>query len=583
MQFLLSYLKSHKKLLIISLVLATINQAFSLVNPQIFQVLIDRFANNISDYTQSEFLMGIGMWIWIWVAAALVSRIAKTFQDYYVNLMSQKIGANVYGDGIEHTFNLPYRVFEDRQSWSLLDKLNKARNDIQKFIQSMINTVFLTGVWVLIVMVYAFWVSRVIGTVFLVTVPILAWTTVALSKKVRQAQRNIVRVSAELAWATVENVKNVTLIKSLGLETQEITYLNSVNDKLINLEIEKLKLVKSITFWQWTLINLLRSILQFVMLWLVFEQVITVWEFFTLLFYSFLLFNPLYELPKLATDYQDVKASTEILQEIFAIPVIALPDRPISLSSIKSIEFTTVGFSYTPEDKDPIQALTNVSFSIKSGETIAFVGPSWAWKSTILKLITGLYTPVTGEITINNTNYDQLNREVLKSHLSIVAQDTQLFAWTVRENLTFVSPEANDAECITVLKQAQLYSLIEGSLEWLDTRIGEGGLKLSWGQKQRLAIARALLRSPDLLILDEATSSLDSIVEAKISDTVREISESNDWLLTIMVAHRLSTIMHADRIYVLEAWSIVESWSHDSLVEEKGLYYAMWRQQSGRG
>lgn len=578
MSLLKQYLRKYRKLMIISIILATINQVFSLINPQLFQILIDQYANQIDQYTQAEFLKWIGFWIWIGITAAAISRIAKTFQDYYVNLMAQKIGASVYQDGIEHTFGLPYAVFEDWKSWSLLDKLQKARQDIQNFLMSMINTVFLTAIGMLIVMVYAFWVSWIIWVIFLTMVPILAWTTIYLSGRIRTAQQNIVRTSAELAGATIENVKNVTLIKSLGLEDQEVAHLNRVNDELIALEIEKLRLVKSITFWQWTLINFLRSLLQFIMLRLVFEWAISVGEFFTLLFYSFLLFNPLYELPKVATNFQELKASNEILDEIFKLPVVEAPVWAKAINEISSLMYTDVSFGYNNEER----AVKNISLQAKQGETIAFVWPSWAWKSTILKLLTGLYTPQHWSLQINGLDTKTLDRTSLKSRIWIVAQETQLFSWTIYENLQFVAPWVTQQQCRTALDQAQLGEFVRSTWSWLQSTIGEWWLKLSGGQKQRLAIARALLREPDLLIFDEATSSLDSLVEAKITETITTISQDNHDLITILVAHRLSTIMHADRIYVLENGKIVEQGTHQALVVEKGLYYALWRQQGGR-
>lgn len=578
MSLLKQYLRKYRKLLIISIVLATINQVFSLVNPQLFQILIDQYANQIDQYTQSEFLKGIWFWIGIGVAAAAVSRIAKTFQDYYVNLMAQKIGASVYQDGIEHTFWLPYAVFEDWKSWSLLDKLQKARQDIQKFLMSMISTVFLTAIGMLIVMVYAFWVSWIIWAVFLAMVPVLAFTTIHLSGRIRSAQKEIVKTSAELAGATIENVKNVTLIKSLWLESQEVAHLNRVNEELIALEIEKLRLVKSITFWQWTLINFLRSLLQFVMLWLVFEWTISVGEFFTLLFYSFLLFNPLYELPKVAMNFQELKASNEILDEIFNLPIVETPEWAKTINEIQSIAFDWVNFGYNNEEV----ALKNITLQAQQWETIAFVWPSWAGKSTILKLLTGLYTPNSWSLMINNLDTKTLDWTAIKSHIGIVAQETQLFSGTIYNNLQFVAPWVSEEQCRTALDQAQLGEFVRNAPKQLESTIWEWGLKLSGWQKQRLAIARALLRDPDLLIFDEATSSLDSIVEAKITETITSISKDNHDLITVLVAHRLSTIMHADRIYVLEAGQIVEQWSHEALVEEKGLYYALWRQQGGR-
>jgi len=168
----------------------------------------------------------------------------------------------------------------------------------------------------------------------------------------------------------------------------------------------------------------------------------------------------------------------------------------------------------------------------------------------------------------------------LRERIGFVTQDTQLFSGSIRENLRFVRPEATDAECLAALKEAACDSLLARADRGLDTVIGEGGVKVSGGERQRLSIARALLRRPHLLVFDEATSSLDSITEEEISQTIRDVNRAED-AITILIAHRLSTIMHADRIYVLERGRIVEEGRHETLLEERGLYYAMWRQQVG--
>src|SRR5690606_35050505 len=214
------------------------------------------------------------------------------------------------------------------------------------------------------------------------------------------------------------------------------------------------------------------------------------------------------------------------------------------------------------------------------GETIAFVGPSGAGKSTLMKLLVGLYRPQSGKVLYNGIDEMKINFEDLRNQIGFVTQDTQLFAGTIRENLAFVNPTANEQEMFTALEKASCLKIVEKGDKGLDTMIGEGGLKLSGGEKQRLSIARALVRDPGILIFDEATSSLDSITEEDITKTIREISIMGNQI-TILIAHRLSTIMHADRIYVLERGNIVETGDHQSLLELKGLYYAMWRQQIG--
>ena len=194
----------------------------------------------------------------------------------------------------------------------------------------------------------------------------------------------------------------------------------------------------------------------------------------------------------------------------------------------------------------------------------------------------GLYRPKTGHIHYNGVPEDEVDIDSLRGRIGFVTQDAQLFSGSIRENLLFVQPDATDEECLDVLRQASVQSLLARADRGLDTVIGEGGVKVSGGEKQRLSIARALLRKPQLLVFDEATSSLDSLTEEEISQTIRTVAESRD-AITILIAHRLSTVLHADCIYVLERGGIVESGRHEELVDRKGLYYAMWRQQVGEG
>jgi ATP-binding cassette subfamily B protein len=217
---------------------------------------------------------------------------------------------------------------------------------------------------------------------------------------------------------------------------------------------------------------------------------------------------------------------------------------------------------------------------MRRGETIAFVGPSGAGKTTLVKLLVGLYQPRSGRILYNDVAGGDIDLDGLRARIGFVTQDTQLFSGTIRENLLFVNPTASDAECLDVLRQAACDSLLARADRGLDTLIGEGGVKVSGGEKQRLSIARALLRRPHLLVFDEATSSLDSLTEEGIVDTIRDVATTGD-AMTVLIAHRLSTILHADRIYVLERGRIVETGAHHELVDQKGLYFAMWRQQIG--
>jgi ATP-binding cassette subfamily B protein len=241
------------------------------------------------------------------------------------------------------------------------------------------------------------------------------------------------------------------------------------------------------------------------------------------------------------------------------------------------LQFSGVSFKHQTASH---KAIDNISFTAKQGETIAFVGPSGSGKSTLMKLLVGLYRPQEGKILYNNLDETEIHFDDLRNQIGFVTQDTNLFSGTIKENLLFVNPTVSDELLNDVLAKASCTNLLQRAENGLDTVIGEGGLKLSGGEKQRLSIARALLRKPHLLIFDEATSALDSLTEEEITNTIRDISNQKEQI-TILIAHRLSTIMHADKIYVLEKGDVVEQGNHEKLLEEKGLYYAMWRQQIG--
>ncbi len=577
MKLLWQYIRRYKKLLWGALFLATVNQVFSLLDPQIFRLLIDNYGTKVGEIPHDEFMQGVVLLLLAFVGVALVSRIAKNFQDYYVNVITQRVGTAMYADAVGHSFSLPYAAFEDQRSGELLQKLQKARTDSQVFITGAINTVFLSLIGIVFVLTYAFWVDWRIGATYFLIMPTLGLITYSISRRIKQAQTTIVKRTAELAGQTTETLRNVELVKSLGLEKQETDRLNAVNEQILGLELTKVKMIRKLMFTQGTMLNGLRALLMFLMLWLISQGEITLGQFFSLLFYSFFLFNPLAEFGQVITQFQEARASLEQMKQVLELEPEPSPITPQTIDRLEKITFNEVGFTYG--GKNQPHTLNNISLTITPGQTIAFVGPSGAGKSTLVKLLVGLYRPTTGQLSINNIAIDKLDVPAFRRHLGYVAQETQLFAGTIRENLLFVQPTASDEECLAALRSASALSIIERGGQGLDTKIGEGGIKISGGERQRLAIARALLRHPDLIIFDEATSSLDSLTESEITNTIRLITKSRQSLMSVAIAHRLSTVAHADIIYVLERGSIVESGSHDALVKKGGLYSALWRQQ----
>ncbi len=577
MKLLLTYLRKYWKIVLLSLGLAAINQIFSLLDPYIFRIVIDKYATKFQHYTTDQFFRGVGLLLLAAVGVAFVSRVAKNFQDYYVNVITQRLGAKIYTDGIKHSLMLPYSVFEDQRSGETLGILQKVRIDTEKLISSAVNILFTSLVGVIFVTIYAISVHWLIAPVFFTAVPLLGFISSTLSKRIKKIQKEIVKQTTALAGTTTESLRNIELVKSLGLGDQEITRLNSTTDKILLLELKKVKYIRTLSFIQGTAVNFIRTTIMFLMLYLIFAQQITVGEFFSLFIYSFFIFGPLQSLGDIINTYREAEVSLENFKAILDTPIDAKPKNPETIGAIRNLEFKDVGFKHQSSSKN---ALNNISFKVKTGETVAFVGPSGAGKTTLVKLLVGLYSPKDGDIFYNGFNGNKIDFDELRERIGFVTQDTQLFSGTIKENLLFVNPSATDEECYEVLEKSSANNLLARADNGLDTLIGEGGVKVSGGEKQRLSIARALLRRPDILIFDEATSALDSLTEEEISKTVREISSSKD-LMTILIAHRLSTIMHADNIYVLERGHIVESGKHEELLELKGLYYAMWRQQIG--
>jgi ATP-binding cassette, subfamily B, bacterial len=604
MKILLIYLKPYKWLIALALFLAAINQIFSMLDPYYFGKMIDKYATHPheigiyqdtrtrmpggkdivtkiwvkkADRTTNDYVWGVLSFLGILVSVAMVSRIAKAFQDYFGNVIVQKFGAKIFTDGLQHSMKLPYQQFEDQRSGETLSILTKVRTDTEKFIISFINVLFGIIIGILFVSIYSFRLHWSIMPIYLGGMLMLALLTSLLSKKIKVIQKNIVKETTALAGSTTESLRNIELVKSLGLTSQEINRLNTNTYKILGLELRKVKSIRTLSFIQGTFVNFLRQLIMFTLLWLVFKDQLTVGQVMTLMFYSFFIFGPLQEIGNIILSYREAEASLNNFHILMQKTPEQYPETPLHLGPIKELSFSNVAFKHQTASH---RAIENISFDVKTGETIAFVGPSGSGKSTLMKLLVGLYRPLEGKIFYNGLDENSISFEDLRNQIGFVTQDTQLFAGTIKENLMFVNPSATDADLTDVLDKASCTGLLERAEKGLDTMIGEGGLKLSGGEKQRLSIARALLRKPKLLIFDEATSALDSLTEEEITNTIKDVSSQQNQI-TVLIAHRLSTIMHADRIYVLEKGVVIETGTHSKLLEEKGLYYAMWRQQIG--
>ena len=588
MKILFRYLKPHKWLVFLTLTLAAINIGFSLVDPILLGKLINLANSHQSSpepYSKDRFFNAFswekpGVWFILVcsISVAMISRIAKNFQDYFLNVVIQKFGARVFTDGLQHAMKLPYQQFEDQRSGETLSVLTKVRSDVEKFMNNFINILFGVIIGVVFVFVYAaIFIHWSIPVAYLVGILVLTVITNYLSKKIKIIQKNIVGETTALAGSTTESLRNIELVKSLGLTRQEVSRLNKNTYKILGLELKKVKRIRSISFIQGTMVNTLRQVILFILMWLIFKDSMNAGQLVTMQIFSFFVFGPLQEIGNILLSYREAEASLNNFHNLMQKAPEPEPANPRPLNNIETLAFQGVSFKHQTASQ---KAIDDISFNVNVGETIAFVGPYGSGKSTLMKLLVGLYRPQEGKILYNGLDETEIHFDDLRKQIGFVTQDTNLFSGTIRENLVFVNPAATETELHEVLEKASCTNLVKRAENGLDTMIGEGGLKLSGGEKQRLSIARALLRKPHLLIFDEATSALDSLTEEEITETIREIS-SRKGQITILIAHRLSTIMHADRIYVLEQGYVEETGTHESLLEQKGLYFAMWRQQIG--
>ncbi|MFY7900177.1 MAG: ABC transporter ATP-binding protein, partial [Chitinophagaceae bacterium] len=532
MKLLIQYLKPYKWQLVLAMLLAAINQIFSLLDPTIFGKIIDFLntsgeLNKSSGYiihpniSSSEFTQHMLLLLGLSIAVAMVSRIAKSFQDYVVNVVVQKFGATVFTDGLKHSMRLPYQEFADQRSGETLNVLQKVRQDCSQFIGYFINVLFPIVIGVVFLFIVAISIHWSLIIVYLAGILLLAFLVNMLSKKIKIIQGKIVKETASLAGSTTETLRNIELIKSLGLTQQEVKRLNTNTFKILGLELSKVKRVRSIAFLQGTTVHFLRICILFILTWLVFGGKLTTGQLISMQFYSFFIFGPLQELGSIITSYREAETSINNFDVLMKKPADKKPDNPVEIGEIEHLRFNSISFKHKTAQ---FKALENISFNVNKGETIAFVGPSGAGKSTLVKLLVGLYTPQEGQIFYNEKNGTEIDFDALRGQIGFVTQDTQLFSGTIKENLLFAAPAATENDLYDALHKASCENLLNRAEKGLDTVIGEGGLKLSGGEKQRLSIARALIRKPRLLIFDEATSALDSLTEEAITNTIRAIS-----------------------------------------------------------
>jgi len=437
------YLKPYRGMVLLALALAAINQTFSMLDPYFFGRLLDEYATHPLKYghydahkkfiadgdrSQSDFVWGVLKYLGILVGVAMVSRIAKAFQDYFGNVIVQKFGATIFTDGLNHSMALPFSEFEDQRSGETLSTLSKVRTDTEKFIISFINVLFGIIVGIVFISIYSFTLHWSIMPIYVIGMTLLAVLTSLLSRKIKRIQKTIVKETNALAGSTTESLRNIELVKSLGLKEQEVTRLNNNTFKILALELRKVKSIRALSFIQGTFVNFLRQCIMFLLFWLVFKGRLTPGEVLTMVFYSFFIFGPLQELGNIILSYREAEASLVNFDNLMQKKQEMPPAQPSHLGPVRTLSFQDVIFRHNTAHHN---AIDHISFNAKVGETLAFVGPSGSGKSTLMKLLVGLYRPKEGRILYNGMDENAIDFDDLRKQIGFVTQDTQLFAGTI--------------------------------------------------------------------------------------------------------------------------------------------------------
>ncbi len=394
MKTLYRYILPYKGLVGLALFLAAINTSFSLLDPIIFGKLV-KLAFDYKSHPElfpvfNTFGIAV-MWLLLQsIGVAMVSRIAKNFQDYFTNVIVQKFGAKIFTDGLRRVMKLPYADFEDRRSGETLSTLTKVRTDTERFINNFVNLLFSVLVGVVFISIYSARIHWSVPLVYFGGIIILVIITGILSRKIKGIQKSIVTQTNSLAGASTESLRNIELIKSLGLTGQEVDRLNKNTYKILGLELDKVKRVRSISFIQGTFVNTLRQCILFILMYLIYGKLMDASQLVTMQIFSFFIFTPLQEIGNIILSYREAQASLNNFDELMQRPVEVKPEHPEQVGNIETLQFSHVSFQHRTAH---YKALDNISFSVKHGETIAFVGPSGSGKSTLVKLLVGLYHP----------------------------------------------------------------------------------------------------------------------------------------------------------------------------------------------
>ncbi len=577
-------------LFVLGLVASLFGQLVGLVPPLVLGVAIDAtFRSNgattpyrLPLVPDASLPTGQSAQLWFsaeLILAAYVLSVAFTWlQGVSLSLFSNRIQHDLRIDAYASMQRLDMAFFDDKQTGQVMAVLSNDVRNLRDFLSDTLSGAVQLIVTVLGIAGVLVWMNAKLALITLVAVPLLVAFTVSFMRTVRPLYAALRASVGELNTRLENNLSGIEVIKTSNTETYEE---RRVTDASWDYYLRNWAVVKLQYFYQpgMELLAGVSFAATFVVggLWLITGTgALQVGEFVTFLFMTQRFISPLAGAGRIVNSYENARASGERIFGLSDLPVV-VDDEPDAVPlehPAGRVEYDAVDFAY----RDGRPVLSDVSFVAEPGETVALVGPTGAGKSTAAKLLMRLYDVSDGAVRIDGHDVRNVTLDSLRSAVGYVSQDVYLFDGTVRENLVYGAFDATDEEVVAAATAAEAHSFVERLPDGYDTRIGERGVKLSGGQRQRLSIARAMLQDPSILVLDEATSAVDTETELLIQ---RALARLTDDRTTFVIAHRLSTIRDADRILVIDDGRIVERGTHDELVAEDGLYAALWYVQAG--
>ncbi|CAH0347108.1 ABC transporter ATP-binding protein [Bacillus sp. CECT 9360] len=565
-----SYYLPHKKLFMLDFSSAVIVAVLELGFPLAVQWFIDDLL------PQNDWPAIVSVSIGL-----LLLYVLSTFLQYIVNYWGHKLGINIETDMrqqlFQHVQKQSFKFFDDTKTGHIMSRITNDLFDIGELAHHGPEDVFIA----VMTFIGVFWIMLTINVqlalVTMLIIPFLVWVIVFSNIRMNRAWKAMYSDIADVNARVEDSVSGVRVVQSFTNENYEISRFEKNNRKFRKAKLFGYRTMSFSASGIYMMTRFMTLAVLVVGAWLSYNKHLSYGELVGFVLYVNVLFKPVDKIAALMELYPKGMAGFKRFTEMLDIePDVKDSQDAVEIASLRGdIRFTDVSFSYN----DKKQVLAGIDLSIKAGETVAFVGPSGAGKTTICSLIPRFYDVEAGSITIDGLDIRDMTKHSLRSQIGIVQQDVFLFTGTLKENIAYGMLDASDEEIEEAAKQAHLEKFIEGLPDGYETQIGERGLKLSGGQKQRIAIARMFLKNPPILILDEATSALDTETEMVIQNALNELAKNRT---TLVIAHRLATIRNADRIVVVTEEGIAEDGSHDELIEQGGVFANLHRIQFQR-